>query len=55
MLLARALERGDTPAVAGLDLVADGRLDRADADAIARLAVRLTPPTTDKPNTEGAS
>lgn len=55
LLLARALERGDTPAVAGLDLVADGRLDRADADAIARLAVRLTPPTTDKPNTEGAS
>jgi hypothetical protein len=55
LLLARALERGETPSVAGLDLVADGRLDRADADAIARLAVRLTPPSTDTPNTEGAS
>lgn len=55
LLLARAIERGETPSVASLDLVADGRLDRADADAIARLAVRLTPPSTDTPNTEGAS
>ncbi len=55
LLLARAVERNEVPSITGLDLVADGRLDRADADAIARLAVRLTPPTTDKPNTEGAS
>lgn len=55
LLLARAVERGETPSVAGLDLVADGRLDRADADAIARLAVRLSPAKPDKSNTEGAS